>query len=53
MYKKRQAHGDSKLIYANAMLDAKVVDFLTAKIIEILNNQFILVLYYYLDIYTV
>ena len=39
--------------YANAMLDAKVVDFLTAKVIETLNNQFILVLYYYLDIYTV
>ena len=32
-------------IYANAMLDAKVVvDFLTAKGIETLNNQFILVL---------
>ena len=40
-------------IYANAMLDAKVVDFLTAKVIENTEQLVYSSPCYYLNIYTV
>ena len=40
-------------IHANAMLDAKVVDFLTAKVIENTEQLIHSNPCYYLDIYTV